>query len=305
MSSAWSLYITIFSIVNVIACLWLLWWTSRQRSANNQDDAAQTTGHEWDGIREYNTPLPRWWLNLFYLTIAFGFVYFALYPGLGNFAGSTGWTSAKKHDAEAIAADARIRPMFEKFARTPLTALVHDADAQRLGRSIFSNHCATCHGSDGHGANGFPNLTDQDWLWGDAPETVLATILNGHQAAMPALEAVIGADAVPAVAVYVQSLSGMAADPALTAKGEKTFKTICAACHGADGRGNQALGAPNLTDNIWLYGADFDNIAESIRLGRNGMMPAHKDIIGEDRARLVAAWVLAQSQPAQADHGGQ
>jgi cytochrome c oxidase cbb3-type subunit III len=296
MSSLWSLYIAIFSIVNVVACLWLLWWTSKQRSTGKQDVAAQTTGHEWDGISEYNTPLPKWWLNLFYLTIAFGFVYFALYPALGNFAGTQGWSSAKQHDADANAADARIRPLFEAFANKPMQALMHDPDAQRLGRSVFANHCATCHGSDARGAKGFPNLTDQDWLWGGAPDTVLATVLEGRQAAMPGLEAVIGSAAVPAVTVYVQSLSGMAADAQLAAKGEQPFKNICAACHGAEGRGNPLLGAPNLTDNIWLYGADFDSIAQSIRVGRNGVMPAHRDLIGEERVRVAAAWVLAQSQ---------
>jgi cytochrome c oxidase cbb3-type subunit 3 len=305
MSSVWSLYIAIFSIVNVLACLWLLWWTSKKRvTGAPEGNAITTTGHEWDGIKEYNTPLPKWWLNLFYLTIAFAFVYFVLYPALGSFAGTSKWTSAAQHDADAKAADARIRPLFDAFASKPLDQLVLDADAQRLGRSVFANNCATCHGSDARGAKGFPNLTDQDWIWGGAPETVLATIVNGRQAAMPALEAVIGADNVPAVAVYVQSLSGAAADPQLAAKGETHFKTICVACHGVDGKGNQALGAPNLTDNIWLYGSDFDSIAQSIRLGRNGMMPAHLNIIGEERARLAAAWVLAQSrQPAAAGHG--
>ncbi len=303
MSSAWSLYIAIFSIVNVLACLWLLWWTSKQRSGPTENAAVETTGHEWDGIREYNKPLPKWWLNLFYLTIAFGFVYFVLYPALGNFAGTSKWTSAAQHDADAKAADARIRPLFEAFANKPLDQLVHDENAQRLGRSVFANNCATCHGSDAQGARGFPNLVDQDWLWGGAPETVLATIINGRQAVMPALEAVIGVENVPAVAVYVQSLSGAAADAQLAAKGETHFKTICVACHGVDGKGNQLLGAPNLTDNIWLYGSDFDSIAQGIRMGRNGMMPAHLDIIGEDRARLAAAWVLAQSRQPASDHG--
>lgn len=296
MSSAWSLYIAIFSIVNVLACLWLLWWTSKQRSGPTETGAAETTGHEWDGIREYNKPLPKWWLNLFYLTIAFGFVYFVLYPGLGSFAGTNKWTSATQHDSEAEAADARIRPLFEAFANKPLEQLIHDPDAQRLGRSVYANNCATCHGSDARGAKGFPNLTDQEWIWGGAPDTVLTTIVNGRQAAMPALEAVIGSENVSAVAVYVQSLSGTTVDAQLAAKGETHYKTICVACHGIDGKGNQALGAPNLSDDTWLYGGDFDSIVQAIRLGRNGMMPAHLEIIGEERSRLVAAWVLAQSQ---------
>ncbi len=303
MSSAWSLYIAVFSLVNVVACLWLLWWTSRQRGADAQGSSSQTTGHDWDGIKEFNTPLPKWWLNLFYLTIGFAFVYLALYPGLGSFAGTQGWSSAAQHDADAAAADGRIRPLYEAFANKPFEALLHDPLAQRLGRSVFAHNCTTCHGSDARGAKGFPNLADQDWLWGGTPEIVLTTILDGRQAVMPAMEAVIGAGSVPAVTVYVQSLSGMAADPQLAAKGEQQYKLICAACHGMDGKGNLALGAPNLTDDVWLYGADFDSIAQSIRSGRNGMMPAHRDIIGEDKARVVAAWVIAQSQPAAADHG--
>jgi len=296
MTASWSIYVALFSVVNVLVCLWLLWWTSRQRSASTTRALDDTTGHEWDGIREYNSPLPKWWLNLFYLTIAFGFAYFVLYPGLGNFAGTTGWTSAIEHDADAAAADARIRPIYAAFSAKSLDDLIHDADAQRLGRSVFANHCTTCHGSDARGAKGFPNLTDQDWLWGGAPATVLATIMEGRQGAMPALEAVIGAESVPAVAVYVQSLSGMSADPQLAAKGERHFRTICAACHGPDGKGNPLLGAPNLTDDVWLYGGDFATISQSIRQGRGGAMPAHRDLIGADRARVAAAWVLAQSR---------
>ena len=301
MSTGWTIYIAIFSIVNVLACLWLLWWTSKHRAASPSDGAEKTTGHEWDGIREYNTPLPRWWLNLFYLTIIFALVYFALYPALGSFAGTRGWSSAAQHDADALAADARIRPLYAAFAEKPLEALIDDADAQRLGRSVFANHCATCHGSDAKGAKGFPNLTDQDWLWGGAPETVLTTILEGRSGAMPAMGAAIGEEFVPAVAVYVQSLSGLPADAHLVAQGEAKFQMICSACHGADGRGNPLLGAPNLTDNVWLYGSDFNTIAESIRLGRHGMMPAHAPLIGEDKVRLAAAWVLAQSKKESTD----
>ena len=301
MTGVWSGYIAIFSIINVLACLWLLWWTSRQRSGNPADASDPTTGHDWDGIQEYNTPLPRWWLNLFYLTIAFAFVYFVLYPALGNFAGTRNWSAAAQHDADALAADAKLRPLFASFADKSMAQLMHDPEAQRLGRSVFANNCATCHGADARGATGYPNLVDQDWLWGGAPDTVLMTVMDGRQAAMPPLEAVIGS-AVPAVAVYVQSLSGRAADPALAAQGEAHFKTICAACHGIDGKGNPALGAPNLTDDIWLYGADFDSITTSIRQGRNGKMPAHRELIGTDRVRLAAAWVLAQSQSADVAH---
>jgi cytochrome c oxidase cbb3-type subunit 3 len=305
MSSGWSLYIAIFAIINIVACLWLLWWTSKRRPEQPSATTEKTTGHQWDGISEYNRPLPRWWLNLFYLTIVFAFAYLAFYPGLGNFAGSSGWTSAKQHDAEAAAADAKLQPLFAAFRAKTLPELIHDPEAQRLGRAIFANNCTTCHGSDAKGAKGFPNLTDQDWIWGGAPETVLTTILHGRQAAMPAWGAVLGADGAAAAAVYVQSLSGQSADPTLVATGRKSFQTICAACHGPEGRGNPLLGAPNLTDNIWLYGGDFQTIQQTIINGRNGQMPAHQPLIGEDRVRLAAAWVLAQSAAAPTGAGGQ
>ena len=294
MTQGWSLYISIFAIANIAACLWLLWWTARKRPGDRSD--TETTGHVWDGdITELNRPMPRWWLNLFYITVVFAVGYLVYYPGLGAFAGTSGWTSVRQHDADAAAAEAKIAPLFAAFRKQDLAALVHDADAQRLGRAVFANNCSTCHGSDARGAIGYPNLTDNDWLWGNAPDTVLTTILEGRTGAMPALGAVLGDEGVAAAAVYVQKLAGRPADDALASKGQATFATICAACHGADGRGNIALGAPNLTDEIWLYGSDYDSIAATIRAGRAGQMPAHGPLIGADRARLAAAFVLAQA----------
>jgi cytochrome c oxidase cbb3-type subunit 3 len=294
MSMGWTLYISIITIVNILAFLWLLWWTAKNRSGKAED---QDTGHVWDDdLRELNRPLPKWWLNLFYATIVFAFGYLVLYPGLGSFAGTKHWTSAGEHDADVKAAEEKIAPIFAKFRAQSINELMHDADAQRRGASVFANHCATCHGSDAKGAKGYPNLTDRDWLWGGEPDTVLTTILDGRQAAMPAMGQVLGNDGVAATAVYVQSLSGQNVDDALASKGQAHFQTICAACHGPEGKGNPMLGAPNLTDNVWLYGRDFDTIATTIRNGRSGQMPAHRLILGEDRARLAAAWVLAQSQ---------
>lgn len=296
MSAGWSWYISLFSIINIVACLWLLWWTAKRRPGQKAESSTETTGHEWDGIREYNSPLPKWWLNLFYLTIVFGFAYLAIYPGLGNWVGTQGWTSVAQHDADAAAADAKLANVFGAYAGVDPGQLVGDEQALKLGASVFAHNCVTCHGADARGAKGFPNLTDADWLWGGDPDTVLASILDGRQAAMPALAAVIGEENIPAVAVYVQSLSGISTDTTLAAAGQVHFQTICAACHGPEGKGNPLLGAPNLTDNVWLYGSDFASIGETIRNGRNGKMPAHRDLIGEDRARLVAAWVLSRGQ---------
>lgn len=293
MSHSWTLYISILTIGNILGYVWLLWWTSKNRSGKPEQD---DTGHVWDeDIRELNRPLPKWWLNMFYITIVFGFAYLVLYPGLGSFAGTKQWTSQQQHDAEVAAAEAKIAPIFAKYREQSLEALQHDADALRLGGSVFANNCATCHGSDAKGARGYPNLTDGDWLWGGAPETVLTTILDGRQGAMPPMAAALGEDGVAATAVYVQSLSGQNVDDALAHKGQAHFQTICAACHGPEGKGNTMLGAPNLTDEVWLYGGDFDTIATTIRNGRGGQMPAHRTLLGEDRVRLAAAWVLSRS----------
>jgi cytochrome c oxidase cbb3-type subunit 3 len=273
-----------------------LWWTAR-RSKDGKPES-ETTGHVWDGdLVEGNKPMPRWWINLFYITIVFAFVYLAWFPGLGAFAGVGGWTSEGKHAADVAAAEARLAPVLARFRDFPIAALAADAEAVALGRSVFANNCATCHGSDARGARGFPNLVDADWQWGGEPETVLTTVLGGRQAAMPPFGPVLGEDGVRAVAAYVESLSGRGSDATLAQAGQAHFQALCAACHGPDGHGNPLLGAPNLTDATWLYGGDTATIVQTITNGRMGQMPAHAALIGEDRARLAAAWVLAQSPP--------
>ena len=289
MSSAWSWYVILLVVINIVGYTLLLWWTSRTRGTS----ATATTGHVWDGdITEYNKPLPRWWINLFYLTILFSIGYLIWYPGFGNFAGTSGWTSVKEHDAERAANEAKLAPLFAGFADQSIEELARDPEALRLGQSIFANNCATCHGSDARGARGFPNLTDDDWQWGGDAEQILTTILHGRQAVMAPFGAALGDDqTINSVVVYVQSLSGQRVDPSMAAAGKARYEMICVACHGIDGKGMPLLGAPNLTDNYWLYGGDFDTIRTAITEGRSGNMPAHEPIIGTDRARLVAAWV--------------
>lgn len=296
MSTGWSLFVIFLVVLNIGGCAWLLWWTAKRRG-NDGKNVAETTGHVWDGdLTEYNKPLPRWWINLFWITIVFTIGYLIWYPGFGNFAGTSGWTSAKAHDAEKAEADARLAEAFGRFDDMPIDQVANHEEAVAFGARLFQNHCAQCHGSDARGAKGFPNLVDGDWLWGGSPEQILTTILEGRQAAMPPLAAAIGGDiGVTEVTAYVQSLSGIKADPGLVAAGKTRYAGVCAACHGPDGRGNPALGAPNLTDDAWLYGSDFATIAEGIRQGRNGMMPAHEPIIGETRSRLVGAYVWSLS----------
>lgn len=298
MTTGWSIYVIALVVLNIVATGWLLWWTARRRKSDG--NTAETTGHVWDGdLTEYNKPLPKWWINLFWLTIAFSIGYLVWYPGMGSFAGTSGWTSAGEHDAERAAADAKLETAFGRFAAMPIDQIARDPDAVAFGARLFANHCAMCHGSDARGARGFPNLTDASWQWGGSPEEILATVLNGRQAAMPALAPAIGGDVgVTEVAAYVQSLSGRKADPALAAAGKARFAGICAACHGIDGKGNPALGAPDLSDDVWLYGSDFGTIRDGLHTGRNGMMPAHLPIIGETRSRLAAAYVWSLSHGA-------
>lgn len=294
MSSGWSWYVIVLVALNLAGCVWLLWWTGKSRPG---DPGPEDTSHWWDGdLTEYNKPLPRWWLNLFYLTIVFAIGYLIYYPGLGAWAGSGGWTSARAHDVDKAAGDARIAATFAPFAERPLEELAKDANALRLGQSIFANNCAACHGSDARGARGFPDLTDSIWHWGGKPDDVLASVMNGRQAVMPALAAALGGDSeIDATVAYVRSLSGQTADAAQVATGATHFAGLCAACHGADGKGNVLMGAPDLTDAYWLYGGDAATIRETLLKGRNGNMPAHAAVLGPARARVVAAWVYSRS----------
>jgi cytochrome c oxidase cbb3-type subunit 3 len=279
----------------------LLWWTSRRRGNEAQ---AETTGHVWDeDLREYNKPLPRWWLGLFVLTVVFGLGYFVVYPGLGNFAGTSDWSQIKQFEEQSRAAEAVLARTFAPYEKSPVTTLQHDPAAMRVGRNLFLNNCAGCHGSDARGAPGFPNLVDRDWLWGGNPDTVRASIRDGRTGVMPPWGPALGSERVENVLAYVMSLSGRSLPAGNVAAGQKTFAETCAACHGQDGRGNAQLGAPNLTDGVWLHGGALATIRSTITNGRQGQMPAHLERLGEVRTNLLAAYVLslgaAEKEPAQ------
>jgi len=293
-----SALISVPTLVNIAAVLWLLWWTSRRRGepGKTATDQAETTGHVWDGdLMEYNKPLPRWWLVLFVLTVIFGLVYLALYPGLGSYAGAKKWTQESQYRAQSEAAEALLARSLAPFATQSVEALASDPAAVTRGRNIFLNNCAGCHGSDGRGAPGFPNLADQDWLWGNAPDAVLASIQQGRTGVMPAWGPVLGDAGVEDMLAYVMSLSGRRLPAGDVARGKQKFAEICAACHGPEGRGNPLLGAPNLTDSIWLHGGSVAAVRDSIAKGRQGQMPAHADMLGEVRTKLLAAYVLSLS----------
>ncbi len=296
LSSFWNWYVIIITVVTILACLWLLRWT-RGISNRDKQEGTGTTGHVWDeDLEELNNPLPRWWLQLFYITIAFAFIYLALYGGLGNFGGLLGWTQEGQYEAEVQAAAVAQEPIYARYRQLDNAALIADPAANATGQRLFANNCAICHGSDGRGARGFPNLTDGDWLYGGSFDTVVQTITNGRTAAMPVMVGGLDEGAIRDLVAYVQSLSGIPADAAMAAKGKASFDTLCAACHGADGSGNQAIGAPRLNDNIWLYGSEAETIYTTITKGRSGKMPVFKDHLNEDRRRVIAAYVLSLSK---------
>lgn len=290
MSSFWSGWIILLTVANIVGCLWLLWMTSRTSPG---EKASDTTGHVWDGdLQEYNNPLPRWWLWLFYLTVVFSVIYLVLYPGLGNFQGVLGWTQTGQYEEEVARIDERQQEFFARFDNLEIVELARNSDAMAAAGNIFGNRCAQCHGSDGRGAPGFPNLTDDAWLWGGDETAILASIQNGRSGIMPPMGDALGGErAVAQMVEYVRSLAGLDHDAALAAAAQPMW-AVCGACHGMDGTGMTALGAPNLTDNNWLYGSDRRTIAETITRGRQNNMPAQLPILGEQQSRLMAAYVL-------------
>jgi len=301
MTSFWSWYVTLLSLGTIAALVWLLLAT---RKGQRPDSTEETVGHSYDGIEEYDNPLPRWWFMLFVGTVIFALGYLVLYPGLGNWKGilpgyEGGWTQVKEWQREMDKADEQYGPLFAKYAAMPVEEVAKDAQALKMGGRLFASNCSVCHGSDAKGAYGFPNLTDNDWLWGGEPETIKTTILHGRQAAMPAWRDVIGEEGIRNVAGYVRSLSGRDTPEGISVdieQGQKIFATNCVVCHGPEAKGVAAMGAPNLTDNVWLYGSSFAQIQQTLRYGRNGRMPAQEAILGNDKVHLLAAYVYSLSQ---------
>ena len=293
MTPGLSAFIIVLTSLNIAGTVWLM-LSMRKRSGEEPGPSSETTGHVWDGdLGEYNNPLPRWWLWLFFISVAFAIAYLFLYPGLGSYAGRLGWTSVGQHQQQQRASAAQAEQLLAQFAGKSVAELRHDPAALVVGRNLFANNCAQCHGSDGHGNPGFPNLADTDWLWGGAAEQVEATVTNGRQAAMPGWQPVLGDSGVEDVLAYVLSLSQRQVAAGDLAAGKALFMTNCVACHGEDGKGNPLLGAPNLTDQTWLYGGSVDAVRASIANGRQGQMPAQGERLGPTRVRLLAAYVLS------------
>lgn len=320
MSSFWSVWITVLSLVVIAGCFLLLRVCSKNTTGVKE---GESMGHSFDGIEELNNPLPKWWSYMFYITIVFGLIYLALFPGLGNYKGLLGWTSSNQsigteqgikadsaaaielaakegryvqYDQEVKHADEKYGPIFAAYLATPLEELVKNQEALKVGGRLFLQNCAQCHGSDARGSKGFPNLTDGDWLYGGELATIKTTIMAGRHGMMPPKGGLpIDDSEIAGLAEYVVKLSGREHDETLAAQGQGSFMKGCFACHGMDAKGNKFMGAPNLTDDVWLYGGSRGMIEETIKYGRAGVMPAWKDVLGEEKVHVITAYVYSLS----------
>ena len=303
MSSGWHWFVVVLTLINIIACLWLIVWTTRQ--GDSEKEAMETLDHTWDGdLRERNNPLPRWWLFLFVGTIIWGIGYLVWYPGLGAYAGLAKWTQLDQYVTERDRIDAVYRQTFSQLAALDYPELSRHREGMEIASRLYGANCATCHGADARGARGFPNLADGDWIWGGDAAAITHSIANGRIAAMPPWGPALGEDGVKAVVAYVQSLSGQRVDDNLAETGKTHFNVMCIACHGQTGQGMQLLGAPNLTDDISLYGSDAQSLTQSIAQGRAGNMPAHGSLLSDEEIKLLTAYVLSLSPAPSAPAGG-
>ncbi len=291
-SGFWEIYISVLTIVSILACAVFL----KSQTRAPVPGKVGTTGHVWDeDLAEWNNPLPNWWRWLFYITIVFSLVYVVLYPGLGIFRGVLGWTQVGQYEQEQKRAEAAYGPIYAKYAGMEIEQVAADPASMAIGQNLYLNYCAQFHASDARGSKGFPNLADGDWLWGGDPKQIKETILAGRNGVMPPFGAALGAEGTKDVAHFVLSLSGAPSDSIRVARGKDKFMQTCAACHGPEGKGNQALGAPNLTDKVWLHGTGEGAIIETINQGRNNVMPAWKEFLGEQKIHVLTAYIWGLS----------
>ena len=316
MTSFWSIYVSVLSLGTIAALTWLIFGV---RKGQRPDATDETVGHSFDGIEEFDNPLPKWWFLLFIGTIIFALGYLVLYPGLGNWkgllpgyneagdgqpfaSGQSVWTGVHQWEKEMVRADKEYAPIYAKYAKLPIEEVAKDEQALKMGGRLFASNCSVCHGSDAKGAYGFPNLTDKEWRWGGSPADIKQTIIGGRHGMMPPQGPAIGEDGVRNVAAYVLTeLGGRKLPEGVTADieaGKKVFSSTCFACHGADGKGTPSMGAPNLTNpSAFIYGSSYAQLQQTIRYGRSGNMPAQLPYVGsEDKVHLLAAYVYSLSQ---------
>ena len=301
-SSGWSWYVIGIVVFGLVYCALVLIGAAKHKVIYDaQGNVDKTTGHIWDeDLRELNNPLPRWWLFLFIFTLVFAVGYLTLYPGFGHNKGTLNWSSKGQLEAEIAKAKVEEEKVYAAFRPAAVEDLARDPKAQAIGQRLFLNNCAACHGSDAKGAKGFPNLTDSDWLHGGSPEKISETLHQGRRGMMPPMAAAVGGpEEVRQVANYVLSLSGSGHNSILAELGKDKFKAACAACHGADGKGSQAVGAPNLTDKIWLHGWGEEAIIRMINNGKVNVMPAQAARLTEDQIKVLTAYVWGLSRPTQ------
>ena len=295
MSSFWSLWIIILTVITIIGITWLLF--ANRKTKGTGPDA--TTGHVYDGIEEFDNPLPAWWFYMYVFSIIYAIGYLIVYPGMGNYKGLFNWTSVNQWQAEVDKAEIKYGALFAQYRSMSVEDIAADPKALKMGQRMFANNCAQCHGGDARGSYGFPDLSDSEWLYGGSPEQIQTSITQGRTGAMPAWGSVLSEDDTDNVSNYVLSLSGRDADVEAVAAGQAKFQMFCASCHGAEGRGNIIFGAPDLTNDSWLYGGSPGLIKRSIRAGRNGKMPAHENVLSADKIHLLTAYVYSLSQQEQ------
>lgn len=287
MSTAWSVFIVVGSIVTLAGASWFLWSNWRAASSGEVSD------HEFDGIVELHNPLPSWWVGFFFATIIFAVGYVVYYPALGDLEGVGAWSAARQHAEESARYAERFDGMYAELAQRPVAGLLADRQAMQIGRRLFVNNCAACHGVAGAGATGYPDLTDAEWVWDASFDGIVQSVSAGRQGVMPGWGAALGAGGVDDMVEYVLALSAAEHDAAAAERGKNQYAVFCVACHAADGAGISALGAPNLTNNVWLYGGSRAALAQSIAEGRTGIMPGHDKVLGPERVKIVAAYVTS------------
>ena len=292
-SVGWSIWIVTIALGGVAFCLFVLF--SQMKGQAKKGEKISDTGHIWDGITEYDTPLPRWWISMFLILTVVALGYWVLYPGLGSFKGLLDTNQAKEVRADQEKIEAMVQPVFQKYAEMPIEDIAKDDEARAIGQRLFLNNCAQCHGSDAQGSPSFPNLTDNSWLWGGEPEKILQTITNGRRGIMTAHKTLMTPAQASDIAQYVRSLNELAHDQTRVVPGKKMFDQFCVACHGAEAKGNPLLGAPDLTDGAWLYGSSEETIVYGILNGRDNQMPAQKDLLSPEQIRVLAGWVWGLS----------